>query len=156
MIWKLWLFMCYLFSAKTQITIDKVLVEIVSVYVPSPRNKQIVEFHLGNNDISQGRLILQILQLHLTAFPQRKVESQTKVVFCVSLCWLLLRTVFCMSCMYACCGPACIVFCFVLLFCLLLLLFSFSHCAHLVPVIKSPHLFQISNQPFPFKESFVC
>ena len=38
----------------------------------------------------------------------------------------VLRTVFCMSCMYACCGPACIVFCFVLLFCLLLL-FSFSY-----------------------------
>ena len=31
-----------------------------------------------------------------------------------------------MSCMYACCGPACIVFCFVLLFCVLLL-FSFSY-----------------------------
>ena len=71
--------------------------------------------------------------------------------------WRLLRTVFCMSCMYTCCRPTCIV----LLFCVVVLspppvfILLLHRCAHLVPFIKSPHLFQISNQPFPFKESFV-
>src|SRR4029434_8073680 len=69
----------------------------------------------------------------------------------------VLRTLFCMSCMCTCFRPTCIVFCFVLLVGVVVLspppvfILLLHRCAHLVPIIKSPHLFQISHQPFPFK-----
>ena len=50
----------------------------------------------------------------------------------------------------------CVLFCVVVLAPPPVFILLLHRCAHLVPFIKSPHLFQISNQPFPFKESFVC
>ena len=54
------------------------------------------------------------------------------------------------ACMY------CVLFCVVVLSPPPVFILLLHRCAHLVPVIKSPHLFQISNQPFCHVQSLLC